>query len=441
MSAKDFSIFSAANECPDSLAVRTNERDWTFSEIACLVQKKIKKIPENEQVFPLIASSTLDTLVDIYALLELRKTILLIHPKLTELEIKNLLSSFRWSEGGISEDCAVILFTSGTTGKPKPAMISRRALVASAESSACNIPLERGDVWQLSISPARIGGFSIVTRSLRARSAVSLPSKFEPEHFVEELIDQKVSFTSLVPTMLAMIFDRFPNWTPPKTLKAILLGGSSASRALKEKASRQQVPIVITYGMTESSSNVVTTPYQSRFEVTEGCGQPNAGVQLRINQGIVEVKGPMLMDGYWRMESIDRDEWFSTGDIGFLDEKGNVHIQARRTDVIVSGGENVYPVEVEEALETIDGIKEARVVGMSEDIWGAIVTALLVPKSSEKISNETIVKSLSRILAQYKSPRRITWVSHLPVLSNGKPDRTAKILEGLTFEMLHYTHH
>lgn len=441
MQKHNFSIYEAALEKPQALALRSDERDYTFAELAELVRERAKSFKAPlKGPYPLAVSPKLETLVDIYLLLEKQIPIMLLHPGLTESEKSVLLASVKNIDAPLPADCAAILFTSGTTGLPKPAVITRRALKASARSSAANIPLSEGDVWQLSISPARIGGFSILTRSLLARSAVSLPGKFSPERFVEKLVSQKATITSIVPTMLSMVIERFPDWQPPETLRAILLGGSSASKSLREKAAALKLPIIITYGMTETASNVVTTPYEKRYEATEGCGVPNAGVEIRSNDGIIEVKGGMLMDGYWGREPIDPNEWFVTGDIGFLDKAGNVHIQARRTDVILSGGENVYPVEVEEALETIPGIKAARVVGMADDVWGAIVTALLVPeKGVGPIATEAVVEGLSGILARYKSPRRIAWCESLPVLPNGKPDRSPKILSGHEFLSVHYT--
>jgi len=437
-----FSILSAAEQYQDRLAIRTLDRDYSFSEISELVKDRLKALKAGVEVpFPLVAKPELDTLITIYALLEKKIPILLLHPGLTENEKSTLLASIRNLPKNLPEDCAVILFTSGTTGLPKPAMLTYENLRSSAESSAANIPLGEGDIWQMTISPARIGGFSIVTRSLIARSAVSLPGKFSPEKFVELLESQKVTLTSIVPTMLSMILEKFPQWQPPKTLRSLLVGGSSTSQALKERAAALGIPMILTYGMTETSSNVVTTPYSERYKPTRGCGMPNKNAEIRSEEGQILIKGPMVMAGYWGREPINKDDWFKSGDLGYIGKDGAVFIQARRTDVILSGGENVYPVEVEEALERLPGIYQARVVGLPDETWGAIVTALLVPeKGRGPISNKEIIEGLKPILARYKSPRRIAWVDSLPQLSNGKPNRSAEILRNIALQEVHYFH-
>lgn len=437
-----FSILEAAKHYPDRLALRSLDRDYSFSEIAELVKARIKAMKIGGEVpFPVVAKPELDTLVTIYSLLEKRVPILLLHPGLTENEKSTLLSSIRRLPKSLPEDCAVILFTSGTTGLPKPAMLTYENLRASADSSAANIPLGEGDVWQMTISPARIGGFSIITRSLMARSAVSLPGKFSPETFVDLLESQKVTLTSIVPTMLSMILEKFPDWHPPKTLRSLLVGGSSTSQALKERAAALGIPMILTYGMTETSSNVVTTPYSERYKPTRGCGMPNKNVEIRSEDGQILIKGPMVMAGYWGKEPIPKGGWFKSGDLGYIGKDGVVFIQARRTDVILSGGENVYPVEVEEALENLPGVYQARVVGLPDETWGAIVTALLVPeKGRGPISNEEIIEGLRPILARYKSPRRVAWVESLPQLPNGKPNRSSEILKNIPLQEIHYFH-
>jgi O-succinylbenzoic acid--CoA ligase len=316
-------------------------------------------------------------------------------------------------------------------------MLSRSALLASARSSAENIPLGEGDVWQLSISPARIGGFSILTRSLIAGSAVSLAGKFSAEEFPRRIEEDRVTLTSIVPTMLALILDKHPDWQPPEFFRALLLGGSAASDKLKRRASANRIPVIITYGMTETASNVVTTRYADRFAPTVGCGRPNACVDLRIAGNQIEVRGPMRMNGYLGRAPLSPQEWFATGDIGYVDAEGFVHVQSRRCDVILTGGENVYPVEVEQTLEQISGIKSALVVGAADETWGAVVTAFLVAED-KPLDDETLVAQVRRVLAPYKSPRRIAWVESLPQNAAGKPDRTAAALAGVDFRPLHY---
>ena len=434
------SVLAAAEEVPDAVAVRSNGDCLTYRELAKKVRDILPRLGD-ARPYPLVARPDLETLIKVFALLERKQPILLLHPGLTEHERNTLLSSVEGLDHHLPEDTAVILFTSGTTGLPKPAILTREALTASAEASRDNIPLSPGDVWQLSISPARIGGFSILTRSLIARSAIALGPKFSPKEYLRRLEVDHVTYSSIVPTMLRMIFDEAPEWRPVKTLKALLVGGAPTSEKLKAEAEEKGIPIILTYGMTETASNVVTTPFAERYQRTSGSGKINKGVQIKSEDGHLFIKGPMLMHGYWGREPLVPGAWFDSGDIGEVDPDGSVRVFARRKDVILSGGENVYPAEVEEALETIPEVKEALVLGLPDETWGAIVTALLVPKDEQKLpSDAELALRLKPILASYKSPRRIAWVKELPKTKAGKPDRNADNLKEAAFRTLHYKH-
>ena len=177
-----------------------------------------------------------------------------------------------------------------------------------------------------------------------------------------------------------------------------------------------------------------------RYSITKGNGKINPGAEIKIVDGRVLIRGPMLLEGYWGRETKDENGWFDSGDLGHIDEEGYVYVKGRAKDVILSGGDNVYPQEVEEALENIPGIKQALVLGKPDETWGAIVTALLVPENeASKPEAKDIVFGLSNVLATYKSPRLISWVRQLPVNASGKLNRRPEVLEGLTFEVLHYT--
>lgn len=438
-----FSIHAAASECPKLAAAIIKGTPLSFLETSELARKKAiemgSDLKDLSRPYPLVARQDLDTLVSIYALLEAKKPILLLHPNFTEAERQKLLERAKLIKAPLPEDTAAILFTSGTTGSPKPAVISRRALAASAAGSRAAIPLEKEDVWLLSISPARIGGFSVITRSLAARSTVSISGKFRTPEFLDRLESEKISYASIVPTMLSMIFEEFPDWRPSPYLKSFLVGGAAASAKLKEEAARKGVPVTITYGMTETASNVAATVFEKRFEPTEGCGAVNPGAQVQVRGERIFIRGPMLMSGYWGQAPIDPDEWFESGDLGEISSCGELRVFARRTDLIVSGGENVYPAEVEDVLMRMPGIKAALVAGLPDEKWGAIVCALLVAEDGAKpLQPEEIAEFLKPRIASYKAPRRIAWVQSLPLASSGKPDRSPAVLQGRVFEVVHY---
>lgn len=445
MTTDPLSISNAAKSNPDRVAVKhggPDGEDLSFAQVAALVKKRVEALEKTELSVPfsLTVKADLDSLLSIYALLELKVPILLFHQSLTVNEKNRFLKQVQEFKEPLPCDTAIVIFTSGSTGKPKATILTRRALYESALSSGRNIPLQYGDVWQLSLSPARIGGFSIITRSLIAGTAISFAPKFSAQSYTQSWDKDEVTIASIVPTMLIKILEECPDWRPGKKFKTFLVGGAPTSRKVREAALKRGFPLVMTYGMTETASNVVTTPFDLRYSITAGSGKANPGAEIKIDEGRVFVRGPMLMSGYWDRPVKNVDGWFDSGDIGYIDENGFIHIRGREKDVILSGGDNVYPNEVETALESIEGIKQALVIGKPDDTWGAIVSALLVPENREKLPQpESIIRCLSETLARYKSPRLIAWVDELPIASSGKLLRHPSVLEGKTFTTLHYT--
>ncbi|MCF0252759.1 MAG: long-chain fatty acid--CoA ligase [Duodenibacillus sp.] len=438
----EFSIARAARERPDAVFVRAGERDITFAEVAAMAASRLGQIerPRPGRPYMLRAAADLDTLVTVCALLEARIPMALVHAGLTAPERQVLEDIVNGIEDPLQPgDCAII-FTSGTTGRPKPAVLTRSALLASAASSNGKLPLAPGDVWLWSLSPARIGGFSIVTRSLASRSALAVASKFSPRDFVRRMDGMGVTVASLVPTMLIKLLDEEPEWRPSPALRAILVGGAALTPALRRRALERGIPVMTTYGMTETCSNVVLTPYEQRMEPVEGAGTVNDGAEVKFVDGRILVRGPMRMRGYWGQEPLAPRDWFDTGDMGYRDAGGVVHMQQRRTDLILTGGENVYPSEVEAALEDMPGVKTALVLGLPDAVWGAIVTALIVPAAGgPAVTPQALAGFLRPRLARYKSPRRFALVGQLPVTAGGKPDRSAAALDGLDLQAVHYT--
>ena len=439
LSARALSIRAAAFDAPNGIAIRTANQAITYDQLLGLVESRIKTLvrPKAGRPYILVGENTLDVFVTLYALLEERIPFLLLHPTLTEHEKDAILQSLDAIQDPVPNDVAAILLTSGTSGTPKPAMLTRGALVASAYSSAQNITLSTNDAWLMSLSVSRIGGLSILTRSLIARSRIVLFPHFCAKDFIAAIKANHITLASIVPTMLIKLMDEFPNWTPPKAFRTILLGGASASQTLLTKAKEKGLPIVTTYGMTETASNIVTSSYKERFN-PKATPKANALAELKIENETIRVRGPMVMRGYWGHTPLKKGAWFDTGDIGEIDENGAVTVHARRTDLIVTGGENVYPTEVELALNSIEGIKASLVLGTPDETWGAIVTALLVAKENS-VTDEALKEQLKKRLSPFKCPRRIAWVKELPQTSAGKPNRNVEVLTGLTLHTLHYT--
>jgi O-succinylbenzoic acid--CoA ligase len=426
--SEPLSILAAARDAGDRVALHDGDRRWTFAELArCTESRMVELAPRWRRgtAYPLAGRNTIDTLLSLYALLELRAPALLLHPRLTAHEQAAERDAVARAEGTLPDDAAAVMFTSGTTGRPRGAVLTRAALHASAQASAANLGWRDDDCWLLAMPLARVGGLSIVTRCLAARRAVALAPPFDAAQLPHWIERHRVTQLSLVPTMLALVLDAHPGWRPPSHLRVLLLGGAATSASLFARANERRLPIVVTYGCTETCSQVTATPYERRFDAAAcGVGRPLAGVQLRIDGGHIQVRGPMRMTGYLGEPPLSHDEWFDTGDLGELDAQGFLHVHARRADLIVTGGENVYPAEVERVLEACPGIQAAAVFGIADETWGQTVAAALVagPRPPD---DETLIEHLQVHLAPHKRPRRIGFVANLPHNAAGKLDRLA----------------
>jgi o-succinylbenzoate---CoA ligase len=423
-----FSITSAARDAADTVALHVGREHFTFAQLADLVQARRADLGTElvpGRPVPLVGRNTLEKVIAFYTLLEARVPVLLLHPKLTEADRAAEIAATERAAATLPADAAVIMYTSGTTGQARGAVLTRAALFASARASAANMGWEPDDCWLLAMPIARVGGLSILTRSLIARRTVALAPSFEAA-LVPQWIDQwRTTLASMVPTMLALVLERHPDWRPPPFLRCVQVGGAEAPPRLLKEAAKRKVPIVITYGCTETCSQVVVTPYAQRFNPVQcGAGQPLPGAEVRAVDGRIEVRGPMRMAGYLGAPPLAEEDWFDTGDIGQFDPNGCLHVRARRADLIVSGGENVYPVEVERVLEACRGIGAAAVFGVPDETWGQIVAAAFVAEGTPPTDAE-LTEFLDHHLARHKRPRRIVFLSGLPQTAAGKLDRPA----------------
>ena len=421
------SVRAAAAEVGARVALVAGGRAYTYAEVAALVERELPGLAHAcgyGAAFPLVADNALPTAITLLALLELRVPALLLHPRLTAEERADVVAEARHAAPGAYPDAAVVIHTSGTTGRPRGAVLTRAAIEAPAAASAANLGWRDDDRWLACMPIARVGGLSILTRCLAARRTTVLAPGFDAATLPALLAAERVTLVSLVPTMLARLFDAHPDWRPPAHLRVVLVGGAAAPAALLRCAAGRGVPIVLTYGMTETCSQVVATPYAERFAPAEcGAGRVLPPAELRIVGGHIEVRGPMLMAGYLDAPPLPPCTWFDTGDVGEVDARGCVTVHARRTDLIVTGGENVYPAEVERALEGCPGVVAAGVFGVPDETWGAIVAAALVVAPGGAPRDDELHAWIRARLAPYKRPRGVCRVDILPQTAAGKLDR------------------
>jgi O-succinylbenzoic acid--CoA ligase len=440
------SISRAARETPAAPFLIIDGKTWLMGHLAERVGSARRLLEERELTrdarVAIRATNRLETIIALLALIEEGRTIVPIHPRLTDPEVLALLSDAR-PQLFIDEHQTVemakdgpgsalppppdpsttlaILYTSGTTGKPKGAMLPRSAFLAAAKASEQNLGWGDQDRWLLCLPVCHVGGLSILTRCLIARKPLILHWRFDPEGVLTSIVRDRATMLSVVPTMLARLLETDRDNVLAR-LRVVLVGGAGAPRALMEECARRGIPALATYGLTEACSQVTTQPLRRPPVAEPGSGTALPGVGLRIvdsSEGIgrIQVSGPTLMSGYWGHPPIDG--WFDTGDLGSLDADGRLQVAARRTDLIVTGGENVYPAEVEQVLASLPGVKDALVFGLPDEQWGQVVAAAVVGDLGEEAR-----AALAERLAPHKRPKRFCLVDALPVTGAGKPDRT-----------------
>ncbi|HEY9897935.1 MAG TPA: o-succinylbenzoate--CoA ligase [Pantanalinema sp.] len=326
-----------------------------------------------------------------------------------------------------------ILFTSGTTGRPKAVVLTWANQLSSATASAAAIGLDTRDRWLLAMPMFHVGGLNIVHRCALAQATVLLHARFSAEATLQAVRDEGASMLSVVPTMLRRVLDLWGDRPLPSSVRAILVGGAPIPFDLVERCP-QALP---TYGMTEACSHVTLTRLGASPSERTTSGAPLVGTDVRIvddarrplptgTPGLIEVRSPTVFKEYLNdpasTAAAKVDGWLKTGDDGFMDAQGCLHVLARRTDLIVSGGENVYPSEIERALEGHPGVAEAVTVGAPDPTWGQVPVAFVVPRAPG-LSVTELKEHLAQGLARYKQPRDITLLDELPRLGSGKVDR------------------
>lgn len=268
---------------------------------------------------------------------------------------------------------ATVVFTSGSSGTPKAALHTIGNHYFSAEGSNQNIPLNPGDRWLLSLPLYHVGGLAILFRCwLAGATAVIADPAVDLSRALRE---HRITHVSMVPTQLRRLLEASDDDAVADTLSALLLGGGPLPEALLEGAYARGYPLHTTYGMTETSSQVTTTPPGASLDCLTTAGQrlPHREVAISAEQEIL-VRGKVLFRGYVEGDTLhdprDEDGWLHTGDLGRIDDEGYLHVQGRKDNQFVSGGENIQPEEIERALVQLDAIRRAVVVPVPDDEFG-----------------------------------------------------------------------
>ncbi len=321
-----------------------------------------------------------------------------------------------------------IIYTSATSGRPKGVMLTYGNHWWSAVGSALNLGLNLDDCWLAALPLYHVGGMAILWRSVIYGIAVVIHDRFDADAVNCEIERGQVTLISVVGTMLQQMLDVQGGRPYAPTLRCALLGGGPASGDLLERCVRLGVPVAPTYGLTEAASQVATLLPDEVPSQPGSSGKPLFPTDIRIDTsggeiGEILVRGPTVMAGYAdRPEEtarVLRDRWLHTGDLGHVDHDGYLYVVDRREDLIVTGGENVYPTEVERALLLHPTVVDAGVIGLPDERWGQAVAAVVKLAPGSATREDDLKDFCARHMAHYKVPRRI-WLSDDVPRAGGK---------------------
>jgi len=438
-----FSIIDAARERPDDVALIIGDQQLAWRQLshqcAALAHRWIDAgLLEPNRPVALEATSTLDALCALFTAVTLQRPVVPLHPRTSAAFRQRMIdrsgavdltphttptstnTDVVWPSLRHRSATLALIATSGSTGEPKLAVLSRQAFEAAATASAQRLGWRDDDRWLLALTFAHVGGLSVLLRCLAAiRTIVVAPPEADP---FERLLRGEATIASLVPTQLAR---RAVVPAPPR-LRVVLLGGAAAPPALVDRWRTAGWPLRLTYGLTEACSQVAT---QHGPEDDPSSGPPLDGTQLRVDaDGILSIRGPTLLEGYWSdgrvVDPRDGDGWLRTGDAARIDAAGRLHVLGRADDVIVTGGEKVAPAHVEALLLQCPGVAQACVFGVADEQWGMVVAAALVATTAPEETLRSVRAQLTT-WPPHERVRRIALLPSLPLLPGGKVDRRA----------------
>ncbi|MEO7001547.1 MAG: o-succinylbenzoate--CoA ligase [Ktedonobacterales bacterium] len=331
-----------------------------------------------------------------------------------------------------------IIYTSGTTGQPKGARITYGMHWWNAVGSALNMGLRDEDCWLACLPFYHIGGLSILLRSaIYGMRIVVMSPPFDADAVNAAIANERVSILSVVAVMLQRMLTNLDANTATylPTLRCVLLGGGPAPLPLLEDCARRNIPVTQTYGLTESCSQATTLAPGEALRRLGSAGRPLAAVRLRITRedgseaaadeaGEIQLSGPTITPGYDGKPEATRRAfhagWFATGDLGYRDAAGYLYVLDRRVDLIVSGGENVYPAEIEAALLAHPAVEEVGVCGVADAQWGQAPVAFVRLHADATMTEDALLAFAQERLARYKVPKAVYFVGELPRTSSGK---------------------
>jgi O-succinylbenzoic acid--CoA ligase len=395
---------TAAAKHPDRIAIEGPEQTLSYAVLREAAAARARTLGARRVA--LASAAVEEFVIDLHACLEAGAAAVPIDLRMTASEQaqRRAAADVNVDEPPGADVAVAVMHTSGTTAAPKPVVLSAGNFLASALGSAVALGLDPAERWLCPMPLTHVGGLSIPIRSAIYATTAVLHGRFETERVLSDLMDpaRRITLVSLVPTMLARLLEA--GLERPPTLRWALLGGGPIPPPLLARAERAGVPVAPTYGMTEACSQIATF------------GWPLPGVEVRVAEdGEVLVRGPIVSAG-----ALSDDGWLHSGDLGRFDGRGRLEIVGRKSDTIVSGGENVAPAEVEAVLLEHPSVLDAAVHPRPDPEWGEAVVATVVLRDGIQASPEELRAHCAARLAAFKVPKMVSFAERLPRTPSGK---------------------
>jgi len=426
--------------CPDRAALVADGSEVTYAELEAEATWVARRLAAHGVRRGSTAALTMhprrEQVVLLHALLKLGATVLPLAPQMTAAEHAAIIAAeeadvdlvepgeLTQTEADLPllgehdmDDFACRVLTSGSSGAPHPVGLTYGNFLWSAVGSSFNIGVDPGDRWLCCLPLSHISGLGILMRSVIYGTTAVVHDGFETERVAAALADDGVTVLSLVTTALVRLLEADADLSGPR---AILIGGGPVPEEPLEEAIGRGATVVQTYGLTEACSQVTTLAPADAKRKLGSAGRPLLTTHLRIQEGEILVQGPTVAPG-----CTDGDGWLHTGDLGRIDDEGFLYVEDRMDDMIVSGGENVVPAEVEQVLLRHPKVADAAVVGREDPEWQQAVTAVVVLEDGSDTTPDELRRHCAESLAGFKVPKRVELAAALPRTPSGKLMRRA----------------
>jgi o-succinylbenzoate---CoA ligase len=429
-----------AQSCPERTALIAEGAEVTYAELEAEATWVARRLAAHGVRRGTTAALTMhprrEQVVLAHALMKVGAALLPLSPRLTDAERATVVDLVEpmvdlddpglltqteadlplLGEHDTDDICAYVL-SSGSTGTPKPIGLTYGNFLWSAMGGAFNIGVDPADRWLCCVPLGHIAGLSIVVRSAIYGTTAVVHDGFDVDRVAAALREEPITVVSLVTTMLKRLLDADADLSGPR---AILVGGGPVPATMLGEALERGATVVQTYGLTETCSQVTTLAPEDAMRKLGSAGRPLLSSHVRIRDGEILIQGPTVAPGRY-----DESGWLHTGDLGYIDDEGFLYVRDRIDDMIVTGGENVVPSEVEEVLLQHPAVADAAVVGREDPEWQQAVTAVVVLAPGAEATPDDIRHHCAATLAGYKVPKRVELAAALPRTPSGKLMRRA----------------